>query len=57
MLRLRLTVDVSYDEGSVCPVFLVDQMERMAMSAIQDGGLTSYTDAEVISYLVKVEEL
>lgn len=56
-LKLRLTVDITYDLNGEDPGVLERYLEEMVSRAIGDGLLTGASDAEVETHEVRVDEV
>lgn len=56
-LKLRLTVDVTYDLNGEDQAVLERYLEKMVSRAIGDGLLTGASDAEVETHEVRVDEV
>lgn len=56
-LKLRLTVDITYDLNGEDPGVLERYLEKMVSRAIGDGLLTGASDAEVETHEVRVDEV
>lgn len=56
-LKLRLTVDVTYDLNGEDPGVLERYLEEMVARAIGDGMLTGASDAEVETHEVRIDEV
>lgn len=56
-LKLRLTVDVTYDLNGEDPGVLERHLENMVFRAIGDGMLTGASDAEVETHEIRIDEV
>jgi hypothetical protein len=57
LVKMRLTLDVSYQPNGVSAEALADLLRAIADSAAGDGLMTGETEAEVDTWECKVQEL
>lgn len=56
-MRLRLTLEVTYNEHGVDPHVLANNLRDIIDNAYADGGFTHDTQAELTSHMVRVQQV